>query len=43
MEQQAAPLRDFLIAMGTETRQGAIGFVIDQDYYEIQFPLEGDS
>jgi hypothetical protein len=29
--------------MGTETRQGAVGFVIDRDYYEIEFPLEGVS
>jgi hypothetical protein len=41
LEQQAASLREFLDSMGTETRQGAVGFVIDRDYYEIQFPLEG--
>src|SRR5262249_223051 len=41
LEQQAAPLRQFLIQMGTQTRQGAVGFVIDRDYYEIQFPLGG--
>jgi hypothetical protein len=40
LEEQAAPLREFLVKMGTETRQGAIGFVIDRDYYEISFPLE---
>jgi hypothetical protein len=39
LEQQAGPLRDFLTEMGTRTRQGAVGFVIDRDYYEIQFPL----
>jgi len=27
--------------MGTKTSQGAVGFVIDRDYYEIQFPQEG--
>jgi hypothetical protein len=43
LEQHAAPLREFLVEMGTETRQGAVGFVIDRDYYEIQFPLEGVS
>jgi hypothetical protein len=41
LEQQAAPLREFLVTMGTKTRQGAVGFVIDRDYYEIGFPLEG--
>jgi hypothetical protein len=43
LEQQAAPLREFLVAMGTKTRQGAVGFVIDRDFYEIQFPAEGAS
>jgi hypothetical protein len=43
LEQQAIPLREFLVEMGTKTRQGAVGFVIDRDYYEIQFPLEGTS
>jgi hypothetical protein len=38
---QSGPLRELLIAMGTRTNQGAVGFVIDQDYYEIQFPLAG--
>jgi len=40
LEQQAEPLREFLVDMGTKTSQGAVGFVIDRDYYEIQFPLE---
>jgi len=39
IEQQEANLRQFLIRMGTETKQGAVGFVIDRDYLEIQFPL----
>ena len=43
LEQQAVPLREFLIEMGTATRQGAVGFVIDRDYFEIQFPLEEES
>ncbi len=42
LEQQAGSLRDFLVEMGTETHQGAVGFVIDRDYYEIRFPLEGE-
>ena len=42
LERRAAALRESLIEMGTATRQGAVGFVIDRDYYEIHFPLEGD-
>jgi hypothetical protein len=40
LEQQGAPLRDFLERMGREARQGAVGLVIDRDYLEIGFPLE---
>lgn len=36
----AIPLREFLVAMGTQTRQGAVGLVIDRDYLEIGFPLD---
>jgi len=39
LEQNANPLRNLLINMGTETNQDAVGFVVDQDYYEIHFPL----
>lgn len=39
LEQQAGPLRAFLHRLGTEGRQGAVGFVIDRDYLEIAFPL----
>ena len=42
LEQHAPALREFLVAMGTETRQGAVGLVIDRDFYEIDFPLGGD-
>ncbi len=42
LEQQAVHLREFLIELGTKTHQGAIGFVIDRDYYEIHFPLKGE-
>ncbi|MDX2198792.1 MAG: hypothetical protein SF069_07455 [Phycisphaerae bacterium] len=31
-------LREFLERMGTEMRQGAIGFVIDNEYLELRFP-----
>jgi len=41
LEQHASELRDFLVRMGTETKQGAVGFVIDRDYLEIRFPLGG--
>ena len=36
------PLREFLVELGTETNQGAVGFVIDRTFYEIEFPLEGE-
>jgi hypothetical protein len=39
IERQAAPLRAFLVRMGTEAQQGAVGLVIDRDYLEIGFPL----
>jgi hypothetical protein len=41
IRRQAGALREFLVRMGTECRQGAIGFVIDRDYLEIRFPLTG--
>jgi hypothetical protein len=40
LERQAGGLRDFLLRMGREARQGAVGLVIDRDYLEIGFPLE---
>ena len=43
IEQQAAPLRAFLVRMGTEAQQGAVGLVIDRDYLEIGFPLAGEA
>jgi hypothetical protein len=42
LRQHAALLREFLTQLGTETNQGAVGFVIDRTYYEIEFPLEGE-
>ena len=42
LEEHAAALREFLVDMGTATRQGAVGFVIDRDFYEIEFPLEDE-
>jgi hypothetical protein len=40
LERHADALREFLIAMGTATQQGAVGLVIDRDYLEMQFPIE---
>ncbi|MDP6361138.1 MAG: hypothetical protein QF473_38855 [Planctomycetota bacterium] len=40
IEDQAHELRAFLMEMGTETPQGAVGLVIDRDYLEIGFSLE---
>lgn len=39
IEKAAKKLREFLVRMGTETHQGAVGFVIDDEYLEISFPL----
>jgi hypothetical protein len=41
IRRQAGALREFLVRMGTECRQSAVGFVIDRDYPEIRFPLPG--
>jgi hypothetical protein len=37
IDQKADNLRSFLVRMGEETRQGAVGFVIDRTYLEIEF------
>jgi hypothetical protein len=42
LERRADDLRGFLVRMGTEARQGAVGFVIDRDYLEIGFPLSSE-
>jgi len=39
IEQGADRLRDFLVRMGRDTNQGAVGLVIDRDYLEIRFPV----
>ena len=39
LEGHATELREFLVRLGTETHQGAVGLVIDRDYLEIGFPL----
>ena len=38
IEANYAELKAFLVRLGTETRQGAVGFVIDREYLEIRFP-----
>lgn len=43
LEQNAAQLRSFLVRMGEQTNQGAVGLVIDRDYLEIRFPAKGTS
>jgi len=40
LEENAGELRSFLVRLGKEGRQGAVGLVIDRDYLEIRFPLE---
>jgi hypothetical protein len=40
LTEHASELRAFLVEMGQDTNQGAVGLVIDRDYLEIQFPLE---
>jgi hypothetical protein len=39
LETQGEVLRAFLIRLGTEAKQGAVGLVIDRDYLEIGFDL----
>ena len=43
LEKHVATLRDFLMDMGTNSNQGAVGLVIDRDYLEIEFPLKGEN
>jgi len=40
LEENADELRSFLMRLGREGRQGAVGLVIDRDYLEIRFPLK---
>lgn len=42
LEREADRLRAFLVRLGTEARQGAVGLAIDRDYLEIGFPLAAD-
>ena len=40
IEREAPALREFLHRMGRESRQGAVGLVVDRDYLEIGFPFD---
>jgi hypothetical protein len=42
LEEQAGLISDFLMELGRETNQGAVGFVIDRSYYEYEFTVQGD-
>jgi hypothetical protein len=42
LDRELDRLRVFLFRLGTESRQGAVGLVIDRDYLEIAFPLDGE-
>lgn len=43
IEKHQNEFRDFLHEMGTEMRQGAVAYVIDQEFIEIGFPLEDEA
>jgi hypothetical protein len=43
LEAHHADLLAFLVRLGRETEQGAVGFVLDRVYMEIPFPLEGQA
>ncbi len=38
LEKNASALHAFLMSLGIDTNQGAVGFVVDDDYVEIEFP-----
>ncbi len=42
LEKYIEELREFLMRMGAEAKQGAVGLVIDRDYLEIRFPVSED-
>jgi len=41
VRQHHVPIRDFLLEMGTETNQGAVGWVMDRTFFKIEFPVQG--
>jgi hypothetical protein len=40
IQSKVTELGDFLREMGEQTRQGAVAFVINNEFFEIAFPLE---
>ncbi|MBI3409559.1 MAG: hypothetical protein HY040_14560 [Planctomycetes bacterium] len=40
LDKHVDKLREFLLKLGSETNQGAVGIVLDRTYMEIQFPLK---
>ena len=38
IDERADELKAFLVRLGEEARQGAVGFVTDRTYLEIKFP-----
>ena len=43
IEKHRTLIADFLYHLGKETKQGAVGYVLDGHYFEMQFPLrEGE-
>lgn len=43
VDEHAEDLRAFLVRMGQQSAQGAVGFVIDRTYLEIGFPLDAEA
>src|SRR5438874_10693230 len=43
LEDNRSELNRFLVRMGEEGNQGAVGFVIDRTYMEIRFPRKGET
>ena len=41
VRREHASIRAFLVELGTETNQGAVGWVMDRTFFEIVFPLKG--
>ena len=39
LREQSGAVREFLVELGTKTNQGAVAFLIDRTFYEIEFPL----
>jgi hypothetical protein len=39
LDSKSNELGEFLIEMGRQTRQGAVGFAINKEFFEIPFPL----